>query len=82
MRPAIVGERTNVLGSRRFRRLIAEGALGRGRGDWGDSQVRRGAHILDVCLQDPDRDEMADVTASSWTSLTKKVKAPCNGGFH
>ena len=23
--------------------------------------MRRGAHILDVCLQDPDRDEAADL---------------------
>ena len=74
VRPAIVGERTNVLGSRRFRRLIAEGALEEA-AELGRQQVRRGAHILDVCLQDPDRDEMADVTAFL-DRLTKKVKAP------
>ena len=74
VRPAIVGERTNVLGSRRFRRLIAEGSFEEA-AEIGRRQVRNGAHILDVCLQDPDRDEASDV--SDFLDLvTKKVKAP------
>ncbi|MCI0793508.1 MAG: methionine synthase [Chloroflexi bacterium] len=73
-RPAIVGERTNVLGSRRFRRLIDQGAFEEA-AEVGRRQVRNGAHILDVCLQDPDRDEFADMTAFL-EILTKKVKAP------
>ncbi|PKB73277.1 MAG: methionine synthase [SAR202 cluster bacterium Io17-Chloro-G7] len=73
-RPAIVGERTNVLGSRRFRRLIAEGAIEEA-SEIGRRQVRNGAHILDVCLQDPDRDETADIIAFL-DLLTKKIKAP------
>ena len=74
IRPAVVGERTNVLGSRRFRRLIAEGAYEEG-AELGRRQVRNGAHLLDVCLQDPDRDETADMIAFL-DILTKKVKAP------
>ncbi len=74
VRPAIVGERTNVLGSRRFRRLIAEGAFEEA-AEIGRRQIRNGAHILDICLQDPDRDEMADV-AKFLNLVTKKVKAP------
>ena len=74
IRPAVVGERTNVLGSRRFRRLIAEGAFEEG-AELGRRQVRNGAHLLDVCLQDPDRDETADMIAFL-DFLTKKVKAP------
>ena len=74
VRPAIVGERTNVLGSRRFRRLIAEGSLEEA-AEIGRRQVRNGAHILDVCLQDPDRDEATDV-AKFLDLVTKKVKAP------
>ena len=74
VRPAIVGERTNVLGSRRFRRLINEGAFEEA-AEIGRRQIRNGAHVLDVCLQDPDRDEMSDVTAFL-DHLTKKVKAP------
>ena len=73
-RPAIVGERTNVLGSRRFRRLIGQGAFEEA-AEVGRRQVRNGAHVLDVCLQDPDRDEAADV-AAFLDLLTKKVKAP------
>ena len=73
-RPAIIGERTNVLGSRRFRRLIGQGSFEEA-AEVGRRQVRNGAHVLDVCLQDPDRDEMADI--SEFLDLvTKKVKSP------
>ncbi|HZA22717.1 MAG TPA: homocysteine S-methyltransferase family protein, partial [Dehalococcoidia bacterium] len=58
-RPVIVGERTNVLGSRRFKRLIGEGSFEEA-SEVGRRQVRNGAHVLDVCLQDPDRDEVSD----------------------
>ena len=74
VRPVIVGERTNVLGSRQFRRLIKEGSFEEA-AEVGRRQVRNGAHILDVCLQDPDRDESADV-AEFLDLVTKKVKAP------
>ena len=73
-RPVIVGERTNVLGSRRFRRLIGRGRFEEA-AEIGRRQVRNGAHILDVCLQDPDRDELADITAFL-DLATKKVKCP------
>jgi 5-methyltetrahydrofolate--homocysteine methyltransferase len=73
-RPIIVGERTNVLGSRKFKRLIAQGKIEEA-AEIGRLQVRRGAHILDVCLQDPDRDESGDVKAFLET-LVKKIKVP------
>jgi 5-methyltetrahydrofolate--homocysteine methyltransferase len=73
-RPVIVGERTNVLGSRKFKRLIAEGKVEEA-SEVGRVQVRRGAHILDVCLQDPDRDEMTDVTRFLEIEV-KKIKVP------
>ena len=73
-RPVIVGERTNVLGSRRFRRLIGRGGFEEA-AEVGRRQVRNGAHILDVCLQDPDRDELADISAFL-DLVTKKVKCP------
>ncbi len=73
-RPVIVGERTNVLGSRRFRRLIGRGSFEEA-AEVGRRQVRNGAHVLDVCLQDPDRDEMADVI-EFLELVTKKVKSP------
>ena len=49
-RPLIVGERTNVIGSRLFKNMIAEEK-------WEEAteiarwQVKNGAHIIDVCLQ-------------------------------
>ena len=59
-RPVLVGERTNVIGSRRFRRLVAEER-------WDEAaevarrQVRAGAQIVDVCLQSTERDELTDI---------------------
>jgi 5-methyltetrahydrofolate--homocysteine methyltransferase len=73
-RPVIVGERTNVLGSRKFKRLIAEGKFEEA-SEIGRAQVRRGAHIIDVNLQDPDREEIADVTRFLEIEV-KKVKVP------
>ena len=73
-RPVIVGERTNVLGSRRFKRLISEGKIEEA-AEIGRHQVRSGAHIVDVCLQDPDRDEVSDIT-NFLKILTRKIKAP------
>jgi 5-methyltetrahydrofolate--homocysteine methyltransferase len=73
-RPVIVGERTNVLGSRKFKDLIAAGEIDQA-AEVGRAQVRKGAHVLDVCLQDPDRNEAADVIAFVET-LVKKVKVP------
>src|SRR5512139_363415 len=73
-RPVIVGERTNVLGSRKFKDLIAAGEFDQA-AEVGRAQVRKGAHVLDVCLQDPDRNETADLTVFLET-LVKKVKVP------
>ncbi|MGD0075956.1 MAG: homocysteine S-methyltransferase family protein, partial [Candidatus Binataceae bacterium] len=73
-RPVIVGERTNVLGSRKFKRLIAEGKIEEA-AEIGRRQVRRGAHVLDVCVQDPDREECADLTIFL-EALVKKIKVP------
>jgi len=73
-RPVIVGERTNVIGSRAFKRLIVEGKFEEA-AEIGRKQVRGGAHVVDVCLANPDRDERADMVAFMH-HLTRKVKAP------
>jgi 5-methyltetrahydrofolate--homocysteine methyltransferase len=73
-RPVLVGERTNVLGSRLFKRLVAEGKFETA-AEIGRTQVKNGAQIVDVCLQDPDRDEVADVNAFL-ERMTKMVKVP------
>jgi 5-methyltetrahydrofolate--homocysteine methyltransferase len=73
-RPLLVGERTNVLGSRRFKELVAAGDF-EAAAEIGRAQVRGGAQVVDVCLQDPDRDEIADVERFL-AKLVKVVKAP------
>jgi len=73
-RPVIVGERTNVLGSRKFKKLIAEEQFEKA-AEVARAQVKGGAQVLDVCLQDPDRDETADVTRFL-EKLIRMVKAP------
>ncbi len=73
-RPQLVGERTNVLGSRRFKELIRAGDW-EGAAEVGRAQIRAGAQIVDVCLQDPDRDEGADMEAFL-ARLTRLVKVP------
>ncbi|MGD2114597.1 MAG: homocysteine S-methyltransferase family protein, partial [Acidobacteriota bacterium] len=73
-RPLLVGERTNVLGSRKFKRLIADGRFEEA-AEVGRAQVHAGAQVIDVCLQDPDRDEPADMEAFL-DKITRLVKAP------
>ena len=74
LRPVIVGERTNVIGSRRFKELIVEEKFEEA-SEIGRAQVRGGAQVLDVCLANPDRDEAADMDRFM-DFLTRKVKAP------
>lgn len=73
-RPIIVGERTNVIGSRKFKRLIVEGKIEEG-AEIGRAQVKTGAQVIDVCMANPDRDEVADIDVFI-QELNKKVKAP------
>src|SRR5215471_18894597 len=73
-RPVLIGERTNVLGSRKFKRLVAQGSF-EAAAEIARAQVRGGAQIIDVCLQDPDRDEAADAEAFL-ARVTRMVKVP------
>ncbi len=73
-RPLIVGERTNVIGSRLFKKMIGEEK-------WEEAteiarwQIRNGAHVVDVCLQSSDRDEISDIPLF-YEKLIRKIKAP------
>ncbi len=73
-RPLLVGERTNVIGSAKFRRLVAEEKWDEA-AEIGRRQVTNGAQIVDVCLQSTERDEVHDV-AEFYERLTRWVKAP------
>lgn len=73
-RPLIVGERTNVIGSREFKKLVAAE-------QWEEAteiarrQVKSGAHIVDVCLQSTERDELKDISPF-YEKLIRKIKVP------
>ncbi|SDW33723.1 methionine synthase (B12-dependent) [Alicyclobacillus hesperidum] len=73
-RPVIVGERTNVIGSRKFRKLIADGDYDAA-AEIARVQVRAGAQVVDICLADPDRDELADMLQLIPLAV-RKVKVP------
>jgi len=74
MRPVLVGERTNVIGSRRFKNLIAAESFEEG-SEIARAQVKGGAQVIDVCVANPDRDEAADM-AQLLAFLPNKVRAP------
>src|SRR6266849_5907585 len=73
-RPLLVGERTNVIGSRLFKNLVAEEK-------WEEAseiarrQVKGGAQIVDVCLQSTERDEKKDIPLF-YEKLIRKIKTP------
>jgi 5-methyltetrahydrofolate--homocysteine methyltransferase len=73
-RAIFVGERTNVIGSRRFKELIVAEDF-ESAAEIGRAQVRGGAQVLDVCLANPDRDETTDMERFM-ANLTRKVKVP------
>lgn len=74
MRPLFVGERTNVIGSRKFKTLIIDGQFEEA-AEIARAQVKNGAHVIDVCLANPDRDELEDME-NFLSVLVKKIKAP------
>ena len=59
-RPVIVGERTNVIGSKKFRDLISAEQY-EPASEVGRAQVKGGAQVIDICLANPDRDEYQDM---------------------
>ncbi len=74
LRPIMVGERTNVIGSRKFKRLIGEGKFEEA-AEIARAQVKGGAHVIDLCLADPDREELQDME-NFIKEVVKKVKVP------
>ncbi len=74
IRPVIVGERTNVIGSRKFKKLICEEKFDES-SEIGRAQVKSGAQVLDVCLANPDRDEAQDMQ-KFLHEVIKKVRVP------
>ncbi len=73
-RPLIVGERTNEVGSRAFKRLITEEKFEEA-SEIARAQVKSGAHIIDINLENTDRDELTDIDRF-YEKVIHKVKAP------
>lgn len=73
-RPILVGERTNIIGSKKFKELIVAEKWDEA-SDIARAQVKGGAHVIDVCLANPDRDELADMR-KFLPFVAKKIKAP------
>ncbi len=73
-RPLLVGERTNVIGSRLFKNLMADEKFEEAT-EIARRQVKGGAHIVDVCLQSTERDEKKDIPPF-YEKLIRKIKAP------
>ncbi|NNE42577.1 MAG: methionine synthase, partial [Gemmatimonadetes bacterium] len=74
VRPVLVGERTNVIGSRKFKRLICDEKFEEA-AEIARRQVKGGAQVIDINLQNPDRDELADV-AAFYDRVIRMVKVP------
>jgi 5-methyltetrahydrofolate--homocysteine methyltransferase len=73
-RPVLVGERTNSLGSKLFKDLIAAEKYEEA-SEIARRQVKNGAQVIDICLQNTDRDEAQD-TERFLEFVIRKVKAP------
>ncbi|TYP72550.1 methionine synthase [Paenibacillus methanolicus] len=73
-RPIMIGERTNISGSRKFKRLIKEGKFDEA-SEIARAQVKGGAHIIDINLQDTDIDE-AYAVHEFLPQVVKKIKVP------
>lgn len=74
MRPLFVGERTNVIGSRKFKELIRDKKF-EPAAEVARAQVKKGAHVIDICLADPDDDELGNMKEFV-QEVVKKVKVP------
>jgi 5-methyltetrahydrofolate--homocysteine methyltransferase len=73
-RPVLVGERTNVIGSKKFRDLVADEQYEQA-AEIGRAQAKNGAQVIDICLANPDRDEYVDMDRFL-PFLSGKIRVP------
>lgn len=74
IRPILVGERSNVQGSRRFKELIRAGKYEEAL-EVTRQQVQSGSQILDICLEDTEFKE-SDAINTFYPLLSQAVKLP------
>ena len=73
-RPVLVGERTNVIGSKIFKTLVSENKFDEA-SEIARNQIKKGAQILDICLSNPDRNEAADMRSFLEAGI-RKIRVP------
>ncbi|MDH5402303.1 MAG: homocysteine S-methyltransferase family protein [Candidatus Heimdallarchaeota archaeon] len=74
IKPIVVGERSNVQGSRRFRELIRGGQFEEAL-EVSKQQVSSGSQILDICLEDTEFNEIEAIN-TYFPLLSKSIKLP------
>ncbi|MDR0965580.1 MAG: homocysteine S-methyltransferase family protein [Myxococcales bacterium] len=73
-RPIIAGERSNALGYKAFRELISANDF-EAAADFARRQLSEGAHLLDVAVQQADRDEAHDMERL-FACLAPRTRSP------
>jgi 5-methyltetrahydrofolate--homocysteine methyltransferase len=73
-RPVFVGERSNCIGSRKFKRLVATEVWDEA-AEIGRGQAKKGAMVIDLCTANPDRDEKDDFIGVL-KPLLRRVRVP------
>ncbi len=74
IRPILVGERTNVIGSKRFKTFISEKKFEEAV-ELGRIQIKKGAQLLDICLSNSDGNEWEDMQ-DFLKNATQKIFVP------
>ncbi len=73
-RPVFVGERTNMSGSKKFRKLIREEKFDAA-SDVAKKQVMKGAQVIDINLADTETEEQDNISRF-YPVVLKKIKTP------
>jgi 5-methyltetrahydrofolate--homocysteine methyltransferase len=74
IRPILVGDRSNVEASDKFKALICDEKFEEA-SELSRAQLKQGAQIIDVCLTNPNRDEIKDMRSFLKFAI-KKIRAP------
>jgi len=74
VRPILVGERNNVIGSRLFKDMITQRRFDEA-AELAKKQIKNGAGIIDICMSNPDSNELEDMRAFLEVSAPK-IRAP------
>ena len=74
VKPIIVGEKAHTLRSKNFKTLLCEGLFEEA-SEVARAQLKAGVQIINVCVANPDRDELKDMRSFLEFAI-KKIRAP------